>query len=136
MSITLAKGGRLIGLGTDIVDVERIQRSHTKFQARFLNRIYTQDEQTYCLGMKNPYPHLAARFAAKEAVSKCFTTGIGERLGWKDIDIVKGQRGEPYVRLHGGGLDLLNEVGGTEVLVSLSHTALVGLAMAVIVSTH
>ncbi|MGF1483576.1 MAG: holo-ACP synthase [Opitutales bacterium] len=135
MSITLTKGGRVIGIGTDIIEVERIQNSHTKFKDRFLNRIYTEGEQAYCLARKNPYPHLAARFAAKEAVSKCFTTGIGDRLGWKDIDIVKGERGEPYVRLGEGGRELLAEVGGSEVLVSLSHTALVGHAVAVIVRT-
>jgi holo-[acyl-carrier protein] synthase len=85
--------------------------------------------------MKNPVPHLAARFAAKEAVSKCFTTGIGSALGWKSIEVLKGEREEPLIQLDEKGNELLKELGGSEVLVSLSHTENYGLAFAVIVAS-
>lgn len=122
-----------LGLGTDIVDVERIRRAHERHGERFLGRIFTQEEQTYCLAMKDPYPHLAARFAAKEAVSKCFGTGICGEFGWTSVSIFKGKRDEPYAHLDAKGQALLDAMGGTEVLVSLSHTATLGHAVALIV---
>ena len=99
----------MIGVGTDIIDVDRIRKSHERHTERFLNRIYTKDEQAYCFGMRNPHPHLAARFAAKEAISKAFSTGIGEHLGWKSMSIAKGERNEPIVVLDEKGKALLKE---------------------------
>jgi holo-[acyl-carrier protein] synthase len=72
--------------------------------------------------------------SAKEAVSKCFTTGIGDALGWKSVEVIKGERQEPYIRLDDRGLALLNQIGATDVLISLSHTENYGLAVAVLVS--
>lgn len=122
MSLSLPKGGYLVGMGTDIVDVERIRRVWERQGDRFLKRVYTEEELEYCLGMKYPHKHLAARFAAKEAVSKAFTTGIGAQLGWKSVSIYKGERQEPLVRLDEQGAALLGEVGATHVWVSLTHT--------------
>ncbi|WOO43333.1 holo-ACP synthase [Rubellicoccus peritrichatus] len=122
-----------LGLGTDIVDIERIQHAHERHGNRFLKRIYTEEEQAYCLGMKNPYPHLAARFAAKEAVSKCFGTGICGEFGWTSVSICKGSRDEPYAKLDEKGQTLLDAMGGTRVLVSLSHTSSLGHAVALVV---
>ena len=85
--IQLPPGGLLIGLGADLVDVERIRGVVDRQGDRFLQRVFTEEERTYCFGMKIPFPHLAARFAAKEAVSKAFTTGIGAELGWKSISV-------------------------------------------------
>jgi holo-[acyl-carrier protein] synthase len=67
-------------------------------------------------------PHFAARFAAKEAISKAFGTGIGRELGWLDMEIQRRETGAPYVILHGGGRQLLAARQASEVLVSLSHT--------------
>ena len=133
MAIELAAGGNVIGVGTDIIDVDRIRKSHERHTERFLNRIYTKDEQAYCFGMRNPHPHLAARFAAKEAISKAFSTGIGEHLGWKSMSIAKGERNEPIVVLDEKGKALLKEVGGTGVLISLAHTNTLAHAVAVVV---
>jgi holo-[acyl-carrier protein] synthase len=77
--------------------------------------------------------HLAARFAAKEAVSKAFTTGIGAELGWRSVSIYHGSRHEPLVRLDEKGQALLARVGATHVLVSLSHTVTVAMAVAALV---
>lgn len=134
MNFAIPEGGIVRGVGTDIIECERIAKVFERQKDRFLKRVYTEGEQAYCLKMKNPVPHLAARFAAKEAVSKCFTTGIGDSLGWKSIEVVKGDREEPIIRLDEKGQELLHKLGGRDVLVSLSHTENYGLAFAVIVS--
>lgn len=130
MSLELPPGGYLVGLGTDIVEVDRIRRVMERQGDRFLRRVYTEEELEYCLKMKHPHKHLAARFAAKEAVSKAFTTGIGAQLGWKSVSIYKGERQEPLVRLDEKGAALLKEVGATHVWVSLTHTETLAQAVA------
>jgi holo-[acyl-carrier protein] synthase len=135
MTFSLPEGGIARGVGTDIIECSRIARVLERQGERFLNRVFTDGEREYCMKMKNPVPHLAARFAAKEAVSKCFTTGIGSSLGWKSIEVIKGDREEPYIQLDEQGSQLLKELGGNEVLVSLSHTENYGLAFAVIVGS-
>ena len=133
MNWTLPEGGIVRGLGTDLIECERIARVYERQAERFLQRVFTEGEREYCLRMKNPIPHLAARFAAKEAVSKCFTTGIGELLGWKSVEVVKGEREEPLIRLDARGLALLRHLDASEVLISLAHTAHYGLAFAALV---
>ena len=122
MNIDLPGGGEVIGIGVDIIEVERIQSAHERHGERFINRIFTEEEREYCFNMKNPYPHLAARFAAKEAVSKAFTTGIGRYLRGTSVSIFKVARDQPLVRLDVKGMELLNCVGGKVVLVTLAHT--------------
>jgi holo-[acyl-carrier protein] synthase len=121
----------ILGVGIDIIEVARVQASHERFGERFLNRILRPEEIDYCLSHKNPAPHLAGRFAAKEAISKAFGTGIGSQLGWRDMEIGRKKSGEPFVILHGGGQKLLRQRGGQRVLVSLSHTQNYATAMAV-----
>ena len=99
---------------------------------RFLQRILRPDEIAYCLLHKNPAPHLAARFAAKEAISKAFGTGIGAELGWQDMEIVRQESGEPVVLLHARGLRLLQERRGSRVHISLSHTEQHATAVAIL----
>jgi holo-[acyl-carrier protein] synthase len=83
--------------------------------------------------MKHPHKHYAARFAAKEAVSKCFTTGIGAELSWKSISVYHGERHQPLIRLDEAGDALLRQIGGTHVIISLSHTENSAMAVAAIV---
>ncbi len=123
----------MIGLGTDIVDTARIREALDKFGPRFRDRVFTPGEQAYCDARAEPVLHYAARFAAKEAVSKAFGTGIGSALGWLDIEVYKREgSGEPLLRMLGKGDDLLRARGGAAVLVSLSHTAAYAAATAVI----
>jgi holo-[acyl-carrier protein] synthase len=131
--ITLPPGGLLLGLGSDLIDVDRIAGVLERQGDRFLNRVFTDEERAYCFGMKYPHKHLAARFAAKEAVSKAFTTGIGAELGWKSISVYHGSRHEPLVRLDEKGEVLLKQVGGTHVLLTLSHTDTAAMAVAAVV---
>jgi holo-[acyl-carrier protein] synthase len=124
----------ILGIGIDIIEVARIQASYEKFGERFLNRILHPNEIAYCLSHKAPAPFLAARFAAKEAISKAFGTGIGAQLGWQDMEVVKRDSGEPYVVLHGDGAKLLEQRKGRLVLISLSHTQQHAAAVAVLES--
>jgi holo-[acyl-carrier-protein] synthase len=131
--LQLPPGGVLIGLGADIIEVARIKSVILRHGDRFIDRILTEEERAYCAGMAHPHKHIAARFAAKEAVSKCFTTGIGAELGWKSISVYHGERHEPKVRLDAQGEALLAHVGGTHVMLTLSHTENYAMAVAAIV---
>ena len=124
----------ILGAGIDIIEVTRIAASYRKFGERFLHRILRPAEIAYCLSHRNPAPFLAARFAAKEAISKAFGTGIGKQLGWQDMEIRRKESGEPYVVLHGKGVDLAKRRGVSQVLVSLSHCKAYSAASAILLS--
>lgn len=124
----------ILGTGIDIIEVSRIEASHQKFGERFLQRILKPAEIAYCLSHKRPAPFLAARFAAKEAISKAFGTGIGAKLGWQDMEVGRKESGEPFVILHEGGQRLLAERNGRIVHLTLSHTEHYAAAMAILES--
>lgn len=124
----------VLGIGVDIVETSRIQHSLDRFGARFLNRVFTAGEIAYCESMKFPARHFAARFAAKESVSKAFGTGIGHAMGWRDIDVHREGSGQPFVVLEGGAKELGAERGVTAVWISLSHTEHHAVATAVLES--
>ena len=112
----------ILGTGIDLIEVARIASSFEKFGERFVNRILLPDEIAYCLSHRKPAPFLAARFAAKEAISKAFGTGIGASLGWQDLEIRRKESGEPFVVLHGKGRDLFEARGAKSLHISLTHT--------------
>ena len=125
----------ILGVGIDLIEVERIRSSFQKFGDRFVQRILREGEIQYCLLHKDPAPFLAARFAAKEAISKAFGTGIGAELGWQDMEIKRRESGEPYVVLHDKGVTLLARRGGARLLISLSHTVQHATAIAILEGT-
>lgn len=122
----------ILGTGIDIIEVTRIRASHEKFGERFLRRILRPDEIAYCLSHRDPAPHLAARFAAKEAISKAFGTGIGAQLGWQDMEVGRKESGEPFVILHDGGERLFQQRGGSKLHLTLSHTQQYATALAIL----
>jgi holo-[acyl-carrier protein] synthase len=122
----------VIGIGVDLVECERIQHSLDRFGDRFLRRVFTNGEIEYSMSMKFPARHLAARFAAKEAVSKAFGTGIGKSMGWQDMDVRKKESGEPFLVLSGGAESLSKDRGVTKTFITLSHTDHHALAMIVL----
>lgn len=91
----------ILGTGIDIIEIDRIKDSVDKFGDHFLNKIYTKTEIEYCLNKSSKYQHLAARFAAKEAVYKALTTGWHEVATWQDIEITNQPNGMPIVTLKG-----------------------------------
>ena len=125
---------RLLGLGMDLVEIDRIEDSMKKFGPRFLSRIFHPSEVAYAESQARPATHLAARFAAKEATSKAFGTGISEHLGWQDMEIGRRESGEPFVILHGAALKLLADRGARGLMISLSHTPNYATAVAVLES--
>jgi len=122
----------ILGIGIDIIEVERIRASHEKFGERFLKRILRPEEIAYCFSHAQPAPFLAARFSAKEAISKAFGTGIGRQLGWQDMEVRRKESGQPYVVLHDNGQILFKKLNASAIHLSLSHTNVYASAMAVL----
>ena len=122
----------IVGIGIDIVDCARIESSIERFGDRFLKRVFTAGEIAYSNSMKFPARHFAARFAAKEALSKAFGTGIGKSMGWRDLDVQKKESGEPFVVLSGGAEKMANEREVERIWISLSHTENSGIATIVL----
>jgi holo-[acyl-carrier protein] synthase len=91
----------IIAIGTDIAKVDRIQRVYETYGRRFLQKVFTEDEARFCLSRKHPAPALAARFAAKEAISKCLGTGFRRGVYPNLIEIMDNERSRPTVKLHG-----------------------------------
>lgn len=113
--------------GVDMIEVERIDHAILRHGDRFFERFFTPQELIDAAGHT---PALAARFAAKEAVSKALGTGIGD-IGWKEIEIVNGPRRQPLLRLHGRARQRSGELGVEAWAVSMSHTHEHALAIAV-----
>ncbi|MDR2677029.1 MAG: holo-ACP synthase [Puniceicoccales bacterium] len=118
--------GRIVGIGTDIVEVARIQSAYARHGDRFLRRIFTPGEIAYAFHFRNPYPSLAARFAAKEAVAKALGTGIGPDLSFRQIEVFCNAKNAPGIRLNSHNRD--TKIDDHDILLSLSHTR--GLAVA------
>lgn len=110
----------IFGIGIDIIEIERIKSSIEKFEDRFLNKIYTKTELEYCLGKKNKYQHLAARFAAKEAIAKALQTGWSKEFRWKDVEIYNEKSGMPNVKLLGNLKDFLTS--DKSLKITMSHS--------------
>ncbi len=101
--------------------------------AGILDTIFTGREQRYCLGKRRCYEHLAARFAAKEAILKAFGTGLGSRMRWTEVEIVNGLSGRPRVVLYGEVAAWARRRAVADVDVSLSHAAGIAIAQALVV---
>lgn len=110
----------VIGIGIDIIEIERIKESIEKFGDRFLNKVFTENEIAYCINKGNKYQHFAARFAAKEAVSKALATGWNKDFNWKSVEILNEPSGLPNVTLKGKLQEFL--VPDKELKISMSHS--------------
>src|SRR3989442_10054327 len=109
-------------LGVDIVEMERFGAATQRSGQAPLDRVFLPDEQAYCSPQREPARCFAARFAAKEAVSKALGTGFGSQLGWRDIEIRRNASGAPFIVLHGTGAETARRLGVSEILLSLSHS--------------
>lgn len=126
--------GNLLGIGCDLCETERIRGIWTRQGQRFLDLVFTEEEQAYCLRMSDPAPHLAARFAAKEAAAKAFGTGIGAELGWKAVSVTHGPTGAPLAKLDDQARALLAARGAADLWLTLSHTQGMAMAMAALMA--
>src|SRR5512136_1628262 len=89
------------GIGVDIIEIARVRRSIETLGDRFLQKVFTPGEIAYCSAKNDRHQHFAARFAAKEAVSKALSTGWAGEFRWKDVEITNDDSGQPHVTLHG-----------------------------------
>lgn len=106
------------GIGSDIIEIERIKRSISKHGIKFLEKLFTEKEISYCKQHKLSQRHFAGRFAAKEAIAKALGTGIGKMLEWKDIEIINDSFGKPEVFLSEKACKLFHN---PTILLSISH---------------
>lgn len=114
-------------MGIDIIEVARIERSIERLGQRFLDRIFTIQEQKYCEGRPE---RLAGRFAVKEAVGKALGIGIGD-VRWQEIEVINDRRGRPVLALHGDAKDLAENLGLHNWSISMSHSEANAVGMAV-----
>jgi holo-[acyl-carrier protein] synthase len=110
----------IIGMGIDATDLPRVADIYNRYGDRFLRRVFTEGEIAYCTRRRNPIPHLAGRFAVKEAAMKALGTGHSRGVLWKDIEVVRAG-GPPRLKLHGGAAKRAEQMGATQSLVSITH---------------
>lgn len=119
----------ITGIGTDIVEIERIKKSHLEYGDKFLKRIFTQEEIDYCLSKENPYPSLAVRFASKEALVKAARVGKNHPHTWTDVSVEVNPEGIPHVFLFNKLKQYLED---TRIHLSVSHSHFYATAVVVI----
>jgi len=110
----------VVGLGIDICENDRIQEMLTKYKDRFLNRVFTEEEIAYCLKKKDPAPHLAARFALKEAFIKALAMPRDLKISYRDVGL-KGSEGKKDIHVTGLLAKMLETKSVTQILFSISH---------------
>ncbi len=121
----------VLGLGTDLIEIARVQASLQRYGERFLERIFTPGEVAYCMRKKHPAESLAARFAAKEAGAKALGTGISRGVGWREIEVRRLPGERPTLHWSGRARALALEMGMKRTSLSLTHSR--AMAMAVVV---
>ncbi len=112
---------RIIGIGVDIVEIARFESALKNSGQAFIDRLFLEDEQSYCSPQREPARCFAARFAAKEAVAKALGTGFGAQLEWHNVEVRRRASGEPFIVLNGIGADTAKRLGVSEFFLSISH---------------
>ena len=117
----------IIGIGLDATELPRVAQLLQRYGDRFLRRVFTEGEITYCTRRRDPVPHLAGRFAVKEAAMKALGTGHSRGVLWKDIEVVR-VGGPPQLRLHGGAARRADSLLVRRSLVTITHSETLALA--------
>ena len=121
----------ILGLGTDLIEIERIERSIRRFGERFLERVYTAGEIAYCLRKRSAAESFAARFAAKEAGAKALGTGISRGVAWTEIEVRRRPGEAPTLHWSGRAAERAAALGIRRVSLSLSHSRLASIAVVI-----
>ena len=124
----------IVGTGIDLTEIGRIQKSMDRYGQRFLDRVFTADEQAYCQRKRNAAESFAARFAAKEAGAKALGTGISHGVNWLEIEVVRLPTGRPTLRFLGRAAERAALLGVTASALSLTHTDALAMASVVLES--
>jgi holo-[acyl-carrier protein] synthase len=122
----------IIGTGVDIVDIARFRGVLERLRERFILRVFTDVEQRYCSKRRDPAPHYAARFAAKEALFKALGTGWSRGVTWLDVEVQRERQEAPSMELHGEAKRLSAEMGASRIHLSLSHSDHYAVAMVIL----
>lgn len=131
MLLALSEGEKMIlGVGVDLVEVWRIEKAMCRRGERFLSRVFTPEEISYCERAGRPAQHFAVRFAAKEAVAKALGLAGPGGIRWREIEVIRLPSGQPQARLNGKAEAAANQIGLVRLHLSLSHTALFAVACA------
>jgi holo-[acyl-carrier protein] synthase len=112
----------IVGIGVDIVGIERMRRALERQGDRFIRRLFTASEQEYCRAHRDPVPYFAVRFAAKEALFKALGTGWSQGIAWVDAEVRRNEQGAPSLALSGKADEIGRSLGVTALHVSLSHS--------------
>jgi holo-[acyl-carrier protein] synthase len=121
----------VIGLGTDLMEIARIQKSYDRYGEQFLKRVFTPIEIAYCMSKKNYAESLAARFAAKEAGAKALGTGISRGVNWKELEVRRQPGQRPELHLSGRAAEVAARLGIKRLSLSLSHSRTESIAIVV-----
>ena len=125
---------RVCGIGADLVRIPRMRDVIARWDERFLHRVFTDQEIAYCRARRDPVPHFAARFAAKEAALKALGTGLRLGVSWRELEVRRERGQAPRLELHGRSRELGLARGGHRMLLSLTHEGDYALAQAMLVS--
>ena len=123
----------ILGHGIDIVCLDRFTETLQRQGDTFKNRIFTASEIAYCQAHKDPIPHYAARFAAREAYAKAIGLGLGASGDLNELEVENAKNGAPQMKLHGRALNVFQSNGGKKILLSLSHDGNFAIASVLIV---
>ena len=121
----------IIGLGVDATDIPRVAAVLERYGERFLRRIFTEGEIAYCTRRRNPVPHLAGRFAAKEACMKALGTGHSCGVLWKDLEVFRAG-GPPQLQLHGGAAKRAAQMNVLKSLLTITHSEALAMAQVIL----
>ena len=121
------------GVGIDLVQISRMRMVIARWQERFLRRVFTDGEIAYCRARRDPVPHLAARFAAKEAGLKALGTGLRLGIHWRELEVVRERGQAPTLVLRGRSQEISRARGGSRMLLALTHEGDYAMAQALLV---
>ena len=122
----------IVGIGVDATDIPRIAQAIERYGDRFLRRILTEHELAYCLSRRDPAPHVAGRFAAKEAGMKAIGTGHSRGVLWRDLEVFR-QSGPPQLRFHNAAARHFRALGADRALLTITHAKDLALAYVLLV---
>ena len=122
----------IVGLGIDVAEVDRVEAAIRRFGGRFLRRVYTEAEVSYCQSKGNPYERFAGRFAAKEAAMKAIGTGWRRGVTWRDFEVTREISGRPVMRLSGVAAKVAGQLGAKHALVSITHSKTLAIAQVIL----
>lgn len=126
----------IVGTGVDLVEIARLRKIIQNLNRRFVQRVFTEGEQSFCDQRRDPAPHYAARFAAKEALFKALGTGWAQGVTWRDAEVRRNEHEAPALILHGEALRRCQALGADRIHLSLTHSEQYAIATVILESDH